>query len=286
MKDSTVCPICGDSNSRQLYCFEPARWIPGSVVRCDTCEILYKIPSAGAKRLADYYDQSYTESNYWNHEQVAIRSFREIIDSIVDTLGTTSLSLLDVGCGPGTFLSLAQQVGFDVTGLELNSELANKAHTKTGLPVIIGDLMSAELSDRRFDVIAMLDLIEHLADPVSVLRRCYELLKAGGSLVVYTPNHNSLIVWIADLLYRLSRGRMTGPVTEIFDCTHVVFFDAQTLRLALAKAGFTVTKSILFKYDPSRSEQATGISALGLRAVEAISPLINGQFRLLMFARQ
>ena len=284
MKDLTVCPLCSDANSQELYRFQPARWIPGRVVRCSACQTIYKIPSDRTKPLAEYYDQSYAELDYWSQEQPAVRALKKVRDYIVDTLGTISLSLLDIGCGSGVFMSLAQQAGFDVTGLDLNSTLANEAHERTKAEVVVGDFMSVGLGGRRFDVVTLLDLIEHLPDPLSALKRCHELLKPGGYLVVYTPNHNSLIVRVADLLCRLTLGRVAGPISEIFDCTHVVFFDVQTLSLAMTEAGFSVAKTILLKYDPSRSNQATGISALALRGIEAVSPLINGQFRILTFA--
>ena len=285
MRDLAVCPLCGNADSQELYRFQPARWIPGRVVRCSACQTTYKIPSDRAKPLAEYYDQSYAELDGWNQEEAAERTLKKIRAAIVGTVGIPSL-LLDVGCGSGVFLSLAQQSGFDVTGVELNPTLADKASRKARTEVVVGDFMSVDLGDQQFDVITLLDLIEHLPDPLAALKRCCQLLKPDGYLVAYTPNHSGLIVQIANLLYRLTRGRVAEPIAEIFDCTHVVFFDVRTLRLAIIKAGFSVEKTMLLKYDPSRSNQATGISALGLRAIEAISPPINGQFRILMFARK
>ena len=61
---------------------------------------------------------------------------------------------------------------------------------------------------------------------------------------------------------------------------------AEELHFALTTAGFEVTKTVLLKYDPSRSRQATGVSALVLRSLEAISPMIRGQFRILMFGKK
>jgi len=286
MDGLSVCPVCGDEDFRVLYRFQPARWIPGKVVRCSDCTMIYKIPSSGSKPLVDYYDQTFTGLDYFHQEEAAVRALQKVRDHIANTLDATSLSLLDIGCGTGIFLKLAQQAGFDVTGLELNSTLANKVREKTKAEVIVGDFMSAGLDGRLFDVITLLDLIEHLPNPLSALKRCHKLLKPGGYIVVYTPNHSSLIVRFADVLYRISAGRVANPITEIFDLTHVTFFDLQTLSLALTKTDFSVVKTILLKYDPSRSNLATGISAVTLKVIEAISPLFNGQFRILMFARK
>ncbi len=286
-KQLTSCPLCGDASRTELYCFEPARWIPGKVVRCDGCQAIYKAPSDRAKPLAEYYDHSYATSSYWDTQEATVSAFQEIRNLIVSVLNGDSFSLLDVGCGPGHFLSLMQDTGFTVTGLELNPTLAEQAKKRTSSEVLVGDVTSLELEQgRRFDVVTLLDVIEHLADPVAATRCCRDLLKPGGHLVVYTPNHSSLIARIASFLYRVSFGKVSGPVTEIFDSLHVVFFDAKSLSLTLKQAGLSIVKTAMLRYDPARSNQAKGASALGLRAIETVSPLIGGPFRLLMFARK
>ena len=164
--------------------------------------------------------------------------------------------------------------------------LAEQARRHTGdSPVVCGDFMTQDFG-RRFDVIAMLDLIEHLPDPLAALRRSHELLQPGGFLVVYTPNHAGITTRVADLAYRISGGAIAGPVNEIFDCLHVVFFDVKSLRSALERSGFHVAKLRLSPYDPERNDQAQGASALVVRVLEAMGPLLFGQFRMLMFGRK
>jgi 2-polyprenyl-3-methyl-5-hydroxy-6-metoxy-1,4-benzoquinol methylase len=281
-----TCPICGSSESAELYRFELARWIPSTVVRCNACGTIYKVPFDLAKPLASYYDEAYAGLLDWEHDDIgALPVFTHIRDLMTAELKGSGRALLDVGCGPGNFLHLAQEAGFQVTGLELNPILANRARSRTGAEVIQGDFLSTELQGRRFDVVTMLDLIEHLQDPVGALKQCRCLLKPGGSLILYTPNHSSLIVLIAQAGYRLSGARWSGPVAEIFDCTHVTFFDVRTLGLAVTKAGFGIAKTIMSRYDPSRTKQAKGFQASVLKAVEAVSPLVRGQFRILMIVR-
>lgn len=278
----TPCPLCGSIGHRELYRFEPSRWIPGSVVRCESCELVYKIPSDSSKLLTEYYDPDYAQLDYWDQEEAARRSLGKIRDCVAATVGTGSL--LDIGCGPGLFMELAQQAGLLVTGLEYNPLLAARARERTGAEVFEGDFLSTDLGDRRFDVVTLLDLIEHLADPLAAVRRCRELLNPGGHIVLYTPNHASLIARLAVTLERVTRGHYSGPVAEIFDCTHVVYFDRRSLMQAVEKSGLSVKRTVLLKYDPSRSQQATGASALALKAIESLSPVVRGQFRILLFA--
>jgi hypothetical protein len=104
-------------------------------------------------------------------------------------------------------------------------------------------------------------------------------------VVVYTPNHRALIVRIAAAMHQLTLGRVSRPVNEIFDGVHVVFFDKRSLGSVMKKAGFGAIKTTMIKYDPARSEQAKGAAAVALRMIEAVSPLVRGQFRLLMTGR-
>jgi 2-polyprenyl-3-methyl-5-hydroxy-6-metoxy-1,4-benzoquinol methylase len=240
--------------------------------------------SPAAKPLADYYDASYASLEYWDDEATTRRALEPIVLAAARWAPPGS-TLLDVGSGAGAFLTLAADAGFRVTGLELNPRLAERARQRSGSEVVVGDVESEALGSRRFDVITLLDLIEHLLDPVAVLRRCHRWLAPGGHIIVYTPNHSSLIVRVADALYRLSGGRMRGPVSELFDCLHTVFFDPRTLRLALEQAGFATVQTQMLRYDPDRSRAATGVSAAVLRGLETVSPLVGGPFRVLMVGR-
>ena len=257
-------------------------------MRCTTCGCIYKKPSADARPIADYYtDQRYHELNYWSFEEQADRALRRIRDNMLSVVGRPdSRSLLEVGCGPGRFLKMAQDAGFEVSGVELNSGNAEEARQRTGGATILCEDFMTMASDRQFDVIAMLDLIEHLTDPMAAVRRSYELLKPGGYIVVYTPNHSGITTRVADLMYRLSSHAVKGPVVEIFDCLHLVYFDVKSLRTAIERNGFQLVKTILSPYDPERNDQASGASAAGVRLLEAAGAVMFGQFRMLMIGRK
>src|SRR6267143_1034072 len=280
VRELMACPLCGDVSARELYRFEPALWIPGRVIRCASCGTVYKRPSEAAKPVAEYYQEPrYQELEYWSREDEARAVLNKIRDSILRTLGSgAGRTLLDVGCGPGLFLGLAQQAGFEVTGVEVNPQLALRAKECThGGQIIISEFMKVP-ADRRFDVISMLDLVEHLPDPLAALRHARQMLKPDGHIVLYTPNHRGILCRVADAAYRVSRGRFQRPIVEIFDCLHVVFFDIPTLKLALRKTGFQVVRTATWGYDPGRSVQATGPWSFGVRTLEAIGGSILGKF--------
>jgi 2-polyprenyl-3-methyl-5-hydroxy-6-metoxy-1,4-benzoquinol methylase len=281
------CPICEGREYRELYDLESARWIPGKVVICRHCGTIYQRLSAKARPISEYYDESYASSDGWELEEqgAAAKALSRIADMIHSPQGPGDNQLLDVGCGSGVFLALAKDRGWNVTGIDLNPTLAQRARERCGAEVLVGDLLTTDVGGRKFNVITLLDLIEHLLEPLPVLRRCRELLAPRGTLVVYTPNHRGLICKVAHALFRGTFGRFRGPMDEIFDCTHLVFFDPASLRRALETCGFEIASTQFVKYDPSRSNLATGIAATAVRAIELVSPYVGGEFRVLMTGR-
>jgi 2-polyprenyl-3-methyl-5-hydroxy-6-metoxy-1,4-benzoquinol methylase len=263
----------------------PSRYISGEVVKCSDCGCLYKIPADIHKDILEHYNSTYG-AHFIEDDADANAELTEILEFIEVVRAGNHGRLLDLGCGPGRFLRLAKQHGFDVSGVEATASLAKTATAATGGTVVVGDLMLAGFPQRSFDVVTALDLIEHVQDPIAMLEKYRNTLKADGHLVVFTPNHASLIVKVARLIHLASMGAVKGPCDEIFDCLHVTFFDTDRLRDALEKAGFEVTAIRMIPYRPERRRQATGVAAAALKMIERVSPLVpNGPFRTLMAAR-
>jgi 2-polyprenyl-3-methyl-5-hydroxy-6-metoxy-1,4-benzoquinol methylase len=98
--------------------------------------------------------------------------------------------LLDVGCGSGQFLALAQSAGWRVTGLDPDPKAVETARSK-GLDVQLGGIENlAQISDC-FDAITVSHVIEHAYNPHELLSSCYRLLKQSGYFWIETPNIDS-----------------------------------------------------------------------------------------------
>ncbi len=100
--------------------------------------------------------------------------------------------LLDVGCGGGEFLLKMRELGWEVEGVETDPVAAGKAVRDFGLLVHSSSLQDASLPSGYFDVITLNHVIEHVEDPVALIRECSRLLRRGGRLVLMTPNMQSL----------------------------------------------------------------------------------------------
>jgi 2-polyprenyl-3-methyl-5-hydroxy-6-metoxy-1,4-benzoquinol methylase len=136
-------------------------------------------------------------------------------------------AVLDVGCGNGTFLLFARELGWKPYGVELDAQ-ATQTASKAGINVLAGSL--EELSghyEGYFDAITLSHVIEHLHHPSRDLLRCFALLKPGGYIWIETPNIESVGF---KLFGRYWRG-IEAP-------RHLVLFNESSLSLILRRAGF------------------------------------------------
>lgn len=140
--------------------------------------------------------------------------------------------LLDIGCGNGAFLELAQSCGWQAVGLEPDALAVQQARSR-GLEVLHGSLDQLDGQLQGFDQITLSHVIEHLHDPAKVLKRCLELLKPGGRLWIETPNG-------------LSIGHQTfGAAWRGLETPrHLVLFTWGNLTQALQDLGFTRVRRV------------------------------------------
>ncbi len=93
--------------------------------------------------------------------------------------------LLDLGCGAGEFLHIAQQMGFDSYGCDFDPIIIEQCQ-KRGLNARLGGLESYD--DKTFDIITMNQVIEHVIDPQQTIKECFKKLNHDGCLWIGTPN--------------------------------------------------------------------------------------------------
>jgi SAM-dependent methyltransferase len=98
---------------------------------------------------------------------------------------------LDVGCGSGSVLGVAQALGWQVAGVEVDEAAARKAR-RFSPRVHAGDLLGAPFAAGEFDVVTSFHVLEHVPDPVAAVRRMLEWLDRDGLLVLEVPNAGGL----------------------------------------------------------------------------------------------
>jgi SAM-dependent methyltransferase len=209
------------------------------IKRCLRCSIVFVHgrPTGTACQYDEaYFEQKYTDltkSGYVNTEAARKRMlscFQHAI-SVCGSLNGRPGVVLDVGCGTGRFLELAQKEGWRAEGLEPFPGAAEDTGRRLGIRVYVGGVMEASLPSKSFDIITMFDVIEHLERPVDALQVCERSLKPGGVLILTTPNFNGL-----------GRRLMGKDAFAIWPDEHLVYFKGSTLRRALALGGFAKTE--------------------------------------------
>lgn len=96
--------------------------------------------------------------------------------------------LLEVGSGSGRFLHRMHAAGWEVQGTDFDPAVAERVRRRYGLRVDVGDLVALRYPADAFDAVALSQVLEHVHDPIALLRECARLLRAGGRLVLSTPN--------------------------------------------------------------------------------------------------
>ena len=170
-----------------------------SIIRCTECELLITSPRPAKDQMDKYYaSQAYTShistaKNMMDKMYLFVRGFTlKWKLSLVETktIPSTSRRLLDFGCGTGEFLKTAKLHGWQTTGMEPSplarqqSDPAISLDVKASLQEIIKD-------DKKFDVITLWHVLEHVEDLNTTLQDLSRLLAQNGTIFIAVPNHNS-----------------------------------------------------------------------------------------------
>lgn len=106
-------------------------------------------------------------------------------------------SVLELGCAHGSFVALLRQSGYDASGVEMSPWVVNFARETFGIPVEVGPVETLDLPAGNLDVIALMDVLEHLPDPEATMARCLELLKPDGLLLIQMPEFKESVSYAA-----------------------------------------------------------------------------------------
>lgn len=161
--------------------------------------------------------------------------------------------LLDVGCGSGAFMAKMRELGWDTVGVEPDEIAARAGQQHFGLNIRVGTVFDLQLPRGSMNAITMNHVIEHVPDPIDVLKRCHQLLMPGGLLVVVTPN-----------VYSLGRRFFGADWRGLETPRHLFLFSVANLVEVLKRAEFlvlvakTTAKAARFTWHTSRTLRTLG----------------------------
>jgi len=189
------CPFCGCLDYKKAY-IRPDQL---NVVLCDACGTHYVSPGPNEVALDIFYKSYYGDhsinlevnNNYYKNI-CASDIFEDVRIGVLTTLLDISKSqVLDVGCGNGKFLLNLKYLGARVTGIDLNQEAVNIARLN-GVDRVFRIPFRDFKDDIKYDLIIMNDVIEHPLEPIKLIEKAATLLKAGGLMLIWTPNNDNI----------------------------------------------------------------------------------------------
>ncbi len=231
------------------------------ILKDETLEILITSPKPNDEELSKYYESedyiSHTDSNktfidkiYQKAKNYAIKKKVKLIVSLSNqdkVENQKSKTVLDIGCGTGDFLAACNKSGFLVSGIEPNKNARVRAKSKLGIltskldvfddsPEIFNTIN--ELENKKFDVITMWHVLEHVPNLLEYINKLKELLNENGRLIIAVPNYKSYDAnyykhfWAA---YDVPR--------------HLWHFSQKSISLLFKKENMLIEKTIPMKLD-------------------------------------
>jgi SAM-dependent methyltransferase len=220
-----------------------------SIIKCKICKFIHVNPIPTNKELSllyadDYYKKIKPDYIHGNEKEIKYLdyTFNEKLDTIEKLLSSKSKRVLDIGSGPGFFLRRAKRRGWDVLGIEPSLAACNYSK-KHNIPTIQKFFYEVDIKQiGKFDAIHIFDVLEHVNDPISILKKSYSLLKRGGIIVVEVPNDfNPLQKLVQKKLKKKEYWVTLSPTSENpSTLVHLNYFDFSSISNLLKRTGFKV----------------------------------------------
>jgi SAM-dependent methyltransferase len=225
-----VCPLCGSASTRAFTL--PDRHIYACTRR--SCTLRFADPQPSDEQLSRFYQQCYYGGGTPSYENSPEEALRQIVAALERQVGSLAgRRVLDFGCGIGTLCRLVLEKGAVVHAVEPDPSARASVNRELGITVAadIDELRRRE-PGRIYDLITMMDVVEHLRAPVRTLGELRSLLAPGGTLLNETPDADSL------------KARILGVRWDNYvNPTHLYYFNRRSLVYALHLAGYPHTRA-------------------------------------------
>ena len=195
------------------------------VVRCQQCGLFFCSPRPSSADLKSQYSKL-SDDLYKQELSSRVLTFKRNLAHLAQYKKRGDL--LDVGCSLGVFLSEARKKGYSVAGVEPSLWCVQQAKDLFRLDVCQGTDRDLNQFGRKFDVITLWDVLEHVPNPLKTLKRCKEALKNGGILAFSTVDIGSVYA------------RLMGKRWPWLMRMHIYYFDKTTIKKYLNKVGLNL----------------------------------------------
>lgn len=219
------CPLC--QNTKLDYLFQSRDYIslePFGVYGCACCDLAITDTKLTNNNISNYYSKGYYGQRKFLVEDIINNTRIRTLLKFKDLL--PPFSLLDVGCGNGTFLMSMRDHGWRSFG----TEIAPSEHLRENVKEFIykGDFKDGNFKENSFDIVTMWHSLEHVKDPLGYFMEARRVLKPNGILLVEIPNFRS---WQSKI-FKKNWFHLDVP-------RHLLHFSPKSIEILFNKAGFT-----------------------------------------------
>lgn len=245
-----ACNACGADAFLELSSTEG--WHIG---QCRECALIYLNPmpffrsSEGFSEMSLAFEYTRFQSNITPeilcHDK---QQMRRQLDEVARLAGRIEPpgTFLDIGCGSGSSVRAAAEMGWRATGIDIDPKLVELGRQQLHVDLRCGTLEQSGLEGNQFHFIRMRDVIEHLPNPYEVLLEVKRLLVPGGVALIATPNEAALPTQV-----RLRLGLRRDKVATVVPPHHVHGFAPKTLARIIRRSGLKVCEvSTVTPVDP------------------------------------
>ncbi len=199
-------------------------------VRCPSCDLVFLHPRPPRETVEGYFRDSY-DGDYGAAEASDDRTpvFRSVLDHLCAYRSEPG-TVLDIGCGDGDFLVLCRQAGWACAGIELSQRAAARA-AKRGFTMLPPQALERAEGAGSFDAVTLINVLETVADPLSMLRQAARALSSNGMIVVRATNGGFHLPMRAP-------ARWVG--SQYDQAFHWYLYTVKALRTLMEAAGLTV----------------------------------------------
>lgn len=271
LTDQIRCYSCKKNSVEKA--FDKLGW---TILKCNNCS-LFRLKFTGSydQFIKRYYSKGFftgskDRAGYFSYEgdrKAEGKNMQAYLQGVKRF--KSSGKLLDVGCATGLFMLEAKGNGFDVYGVDVSDYAVKIAKSRFGRKVKNSSIEQVSYKSGSFDVITLFDVIEHLKDPIQVLKKLGYYLKDDGIIVINTGDADSLLA------------KIQGKDWHYFiPPQHFFYFSKNTLTDILEKAGFKVIQvdrkgkwlTLRYLFHLARQIQQDAIGKIGFALVGRIAP--------------
>ncbi|TAD99071.1 MAG: methyltransferase domain-containing protein [Bacteroidetes bacterium] len=220
MENHQKCLVCQHNNFSVMQNYEHA-----FLQKCNSCGFVFcsKIPTQ-SELIAHYNGYSRQD----DISPITIKRYEELLENFEKYRKTNRI--IDIGCGNGHFLKVAQKKGWQVYGTEFTDEAIKKCEEKN-IQMQQGILNPANYEADFFDIITSFEVLEHINNPIEEVKNFKQILRKNGLIYLTTPNFDSL-----------SRLYLKQSWTVIEYPEHLSYYTVKTLKQLFENQGFKTKK--------------------------------------------